>query len=595
MGCDGGVYESYDAGQFWEFKGNLPTLQFYDVEVDNSKPYYYVYGGTQDNASLGGPSRNRSANGIPNSDWFVTTGGDGFVSRIDPEDSNTVYAESQGGGLVRYDRRTGSRIPIKPIEGKGEEPYRWNWDAPLIVSPHSHTRLYFGANKLFRSDDRGNSWRVISADLTRQLDRNALPVMGRVWGPDAVAKNASTAFYGNLAQISESPKRAGLIYVGTDDGLIQVLDDEGAKWRKAVTPEGAPENAVVQRLKASVNDENTVFAAFDNHQNGDFKPYFYKSTDRGKTWKSISGNLPANGPVMSFAEDHVNPNLLFVGTEYGVYFSIDGGGKWIRLRGGLPTVQIRDMTIQRRENDLVLATFGRGFYVLDDYSPLRAIKPETLKEESARFPIKPAVEFIQASPLGGRGKGFQGESYYAAENPPFGAVFTIYVRDGSRTRAQVRRDAERAAERNKETIKYPTNEELRADGGIATGGVGLARIVTGSGDGSRGSSGRRRRWWRTWRTRGGWRRSRWRRWGGRRWRTGCRGRRRRRRRPGRVRRGRSFRRAGKIQSGTGTPRGREADRAGHAADVRCDQRRGRTADRLSGEAGPLAGVGAGRG
>jgi len=154
---------------------------------------------------------------------------------------------------VRYDRRTGSRIPIKPTEGKGEPPLRWNWDAPLIISLHSHTRLYFGANKLYRSDDRGNSWRAISGDLTRQLDRNALPVMGKIWGPEAVAKNASTAFYGNLAQISESPKRAGLIYVGTDDGLIQVLDDEGAKWRQAASPAGVPENTVVQRLKASVN------------------------------------------------------------------------------------------------------------------------------------------------------------------------------------------------------------------------------------------------------------------------------------------------------------------------------------------------------
>ena len=282
-------------------------------------------------------------------------------------------------GIVRLDRRTSERVSIRPTEGKGEPGLRFNWETPFIISPHSPARLYLGANRLFRSDDRGNTWRAASPDLTRQTDRNLLPVMGRVWTPEAVAQHQSTATWGNISAISESRKREGLLYVGTDDGLVQFSYDGGANWRRSENPPGLPTygsyGVYVQRLFASKNDENTVYALFENTKNGDFKPYIYKSANRGATWTSIAGDLPANGPTLAFAEDHVNPNLLFVGTEFGLFFTVDGGQKWIRLRNNLPTIAVRDLAVQERENDLVLATFGRGFYILDDYSPLGRRRP----------------------------------------------------------------------------------------------------------------------------------------------------------------------------------------------------------------------------
>lgn len=465
-GNDGGAYESFDRGKTWKFMPNLPVTQFYKVVTDNDSPFYNVYGGTQDNYSLGGPSRTTSAHGIVNADWITTDTGDGFESAVDPEDPDIVYAQSQHGNLSRFDRKSGESMAIQPQPRKGEAEYRWNWDSPLFISPHSHTRLYFAANKVFRSDDRGDSWTVISGDLTRRLDRNTLEVMGRVWPMDAVAKNASTSQYGNIVALDESPAAEGLLYAGTDDGLIQVTEDGGASWRKIDKFPGVPDLTYVNDIVASNHDRAAVYAAFNNHKRGDFKPYVLKSTDLGKTWTSIASDLPGRGSVYALAEDPVRKDLLFAGTEFGLFATLDGGRHWKKLGAGLPTIAVRDLAVQKRENDLVLATFGRGFYVLDDYSALRDLTPEVLAKDGHIFPVKDAWMFVEKQPLGGLGsreKGFQGESYFTAPNPPVAAVFAYDLKDAPKSLLDRRKEAEAALVKAGKPVPYPTYEQLKAE------------------------------------------------------------------------------------------------------------------------------------
>lgn len=457
-GCDGGVYETYDQGKNWDFKANIPIAEIYKVTTDNAEPFYNVYIGTQDNNSLGGPSRTISSAGIVNSDWLFTNSGDGFETQVDWKDPNIIYAQSQEGGLVRFDKRSGENLFIKPYDFN-DTAYRFDWDAALLISKFDNKRLYYGGNKLFLTNDQGSTWQEISPDLTRGVPQEMQKLMGQSWSIDQLTRKRSMA---QIVTIAESPLDGNILFVGSGDGLLHYTTNGGLNWNKSSIP-GLPEYARVHHIVASNFDKQVAYAACQNMIGGDYKPYIYKTNNGGKSWSLINSNLPARGSTHTIAEDHVDKNLLFLGTQFGVYFTNNGGEEWIPLKNGIPPACVMDLDIQQRESDLIVSTFGRGVYILDDYSPLRYLSKETLAEEAEIFPIKDGLMFIPSTPLGFRGISFQGASFYSAPNPEVGAVFTYYIKDEYKSLKQIRRDEEKEKQKKKEDVKYPQYNVLRQE------------------------------------------------------------------------------------------------------------------------------------
>ena len=466
VGNDGGLDISYDQAETWEFVNTVPVGQFYAVSADMRKPYV-VCGGLQDNGSWCGPSATRSGNGILNSDWFRVGGGDGFYTANDPTDWTVLYSESQDGSTNRVELKTGRNVTIRPTGPRapqqqagqagagGETPnpemaalaaqfgfgggnpngnvvppppagtnFRFYWNTPFMLSPHNPRTVYLGGDRLFRSYDRGDTW-MASPDLTNNVGRNDRPIMGLAGTAPMASKHDGAASYSNIVTISESPRVPGILWVGTNDGNVQVSRDSGNTWKNVVgTVPGVPKETHVSRVEASHFDAGTAYVTFDGHRTDDHKPYVFKTTDFGQTWASISANLP-EGNVNVIREDPKNRNLLYLGTEYAMYVSLDGGKEWKRFMNGLPTVRIDDILVHPRDNDLILGTHGRSIYIMDDISALQQMTPEAMKGDAAVFDIRPAVAWatdIQKAITVGGAKNFRGQ------NPSRGSAISYWLK-----------------------------------------------------------------------------------------------------------------------------------------------------------------------
>ena len=459
-GTDAGLYESFDQGTTWRHFPNLPISQFYKVALDHTLPYFNILGGAQDLGTIFGPSRTSHTDGIRNKDWYVPLGADGYGVDFDPSDDQTLYMMYQNGNLYRYNKTIEELLDIKPQPQPGDAPERFNWDAPLLISPHNSNRLYFGSQRLWRSDNRGDSWEAVSKDLTGNHNRYELKMRGRVWSVDALYDNGAMSQYSTLTCVAESPMKEGLLYTGSDDGVIQTTED-GVNWQKASPLPGVPELAFINDVEADLFQENTIYAIADAHKKGDFSPYLFKSTNRGKNWNSMAGDLPKNTIVWSIEQDHVQESLFFIGTEFGLYVTVNAGKNWVPLKNGVPAIAFRDVELHRRDNDLVGASFGRGFYILDDITPLRLLAKGPAGE--GVFPVRDAWWHVPYSPGQATGQPTMGSDSYRADNPEFGAMITYFLEEVPQTAKEKRTEAEKELDQTKSDVPFPGYETLHAE------------------------------------------------------------------------------------------------------------------------------------
>ena len=419
-GNDGGIGISWDKGATWEGIYNMDLGQFYHITYDMESPYN-VCGGLQDNYTWCGPSAVRSRTGIANDQWFQIHGGDGFEAQIDPKNSRIIYAESQDGNISRVDKISNERKSIRPLPARGEAPLRWNWNTPILMSPHDSATIYVGANKVFKSTDRGQSWTAISPDLTSATDREGLTLMGQTAKEFTIAKHDGVQSYGNIVQLVESPKNAGVLYAGTDDGKVHMTRD-GKTWTDITSRfKGVPPNAYVSRLSASAHDVNVVYATFDNHRADDYGTYVYASVDGGNNFRSIGEGIPKGHTVTAMAEDPKNPSVLYSGSEFGLFVSPDRGGRWLRVKSNLPTVPIHEIVIHPRDNDMIVATHGRSIWILDDITPLQQ-QAEAMKTDAFLFDMRGATQFNPAND-----RGFVTDKPFFGKNPTYGAAISYYL------------------------------------------------------------------------------------------------------------------------------------------------------------------------
>ena len=443
IGNDGGVSISYDRSRTWVWMPNLPLAQPYHVSYDMQLPYH-VCAGLQDNNTWCGPSQVRNEHGIANDDWYIIGGGDGFQAQIDPADPRILYAESQDGRMNRVDRITNERKNIRPEAPDGEPPYRWNWDTPLRISHHDPATVFVAANRLFKSTDRGHSWKAISPDLTTNTDRETLSLMGVVAKDFTIAKHDGVQSYGNLVQFAESPRRAGIYYTGSDDGVVSVSRDDGASWKNVTAAlAGLPKNTYVSELVASRFDDGTVFATFDGHRTNEWGTYVYVSTDFGDSWRSMAGDLPKGQVARTIAEDLKNPAVLYLGTESGLFVTTDRGAHWTRVKANLPTMPIYEITLHPRENDMLLATHARGVWILDDLAPFQQFAKA---QQTGAFVFEPEVA-TQRRPSAERMKDFEGDRQFLGANPPNGATMAYHLKAAAKDLTLTVRDASGAVVR----------------------------------------------------------------------------------------------------------------------------------------------------